>query len=150
LEALSKTLGLTGSVRFLGAVSHSELLKIYREGAVSAVVLASIDLGNGFHEGIPVALMEAMSYGIPVVATATGGTAELVVPGTGLLVPPTDTAALADAIQSLLRDGIVRERLGDSGRQRVVEAFDVVRVVAELVREFEAARRTAPAALEYA
>src|SRR5260370_29232077 len=51
-----------------------------------------------------------MSYGIPVVATATGGTPELLVPGTGLMVPSADPTALADALQTLLRDGKLRER----------------------------------------
>jgi len=150
LESLSGALGLAGSVKFLGAVPHDELLKIYAEGPVSAVVLASIDLGSGVHEGIPVALIEAMSYGIPVVATATGGTPELLVPGTGLLVPPADPTALADALQSLLRDGKLSEQLGDSGRLRVLEAHDIFQVAAQLVKEFEAATRTAPAALQYA
>jgi glycosyltransferase involved in cell wall biosynthesis len=150
LETLSRALGLTGSVKFLGAVPHDELLKIYAEARVSAVVLASVDLGSGVHEGIPVALIEAMSYGIPVVATATGGTPELLVPGTGLLVPPADPTALADALQTLLRDGELRERLGDSGRQRVLEAHDIFQVAAELAKEFEAATRTAPAAMQYA
>ncbi len=150
LESLSGALGLAGSVKFLGAVPHDELLKIYAEAPVSAVVLASIDLGSGVHEGIPVALIEAMSYGIPVVATATGGTPELLVPGTGLLVPPADPTALADALQSLLRDGKLSEQLGDSGRLRVLEAHDIFQVAAQLVKEFEAATRTAPAALQYA
>jgi glycosyltransferase involved in cell wall biosynthesis len=150
LETLSRALGLTGSVKFLGAVPHDELLKIYAEARVSAVVLASVDLGSGVHEGIPVSLIEAMSYGIPVVATATGGTPELLVPGTGLMVPPADPTALADALQTLLRDGKLRERLGDSGRQRVLEAHDIFQVAAELVKEFEAATRTAPAAMQYA
>jgi len=150
LETLSRALGLTGSVKFLGAVAHDELLKIYAEARVSAVVLASVDLGSGVHEGIPVSLIEAMSYGIPVVATATGGTPELLVPGTGLMVPPADPTALADALQTLLRDGKLRERLGDSGRQRVLEAHDIFQVAAELVKEFEAATRTAPAAMQYA
>lgn len=137
LESLSETLDLAGSVKFLGAVPHRELLRIYEAAAVSAVVLPSIDLGHGHHEGIPVALAEAMSYGIPVVATSTGGTSELVIPGTGLLAPPADPVALADRIQSLLRDGNLAEQLGDSGRRRVIEAFDIVRVTTELVHEFE-------------
>jgi glycosyltransferase involved in cell wall biosynthesis len=151
LETLSRTLGLAGLVKFLGVVPHDELQKIYAEVPVCAVVLSSIDLGSGVHEGIPVALIEAMSYGIPVVATATGGMPELLVPGTGLLVPPADPPALADALQSLLRDDKLSEQLGDSGRQRVLEAYDIFQVAAELVMEFEAAtRRTAPAVLQYA
>jgi glycosyltransferase involved in cell wall biosynthesis len=150
LERLSSTLGLTGSVKFLGAIPHSQLLKMYEEGAVTAVILASIDLGNGLHEGVPVALIEAMSYGIPVVATPTGGTVELVLPGSGLLVPPADPAALADAIQSLLEDAGLREQLGEAGRRRVLEDWDIVGVTSQLVREFETARRAVSPVLEYA
>lgn len=150
LERLSRTLGLTGSVKFLGAIPHSQLLKMYEEGAVTAVILASIDLGNGLHEGVPVALIEAMSYSIPVVATPTGGTVELVLPGSGLLVPPADPAALADAIQSLLEDAGLREQLGEAGRQRVLEDWDIVGVTSQLVREFETARRAVSPVLEYA
>ncbi|HEV2201982.1 MAG TPA: glycosyltransferase [Bryobacteraceae bacterium] len=151
LECLCAALGLADSVRFLGGVPHQELLKIYEEGRVSAVVLSSVDLGDGFHEGIPVALIEAMSYGIPVVATATGGIAELVAPGAGLLVPPADPVALASAIRSLLRDHQLNEQLGESGRQRVTDHYDIVRIVAELVNEFKAATpATAPGSLQYA
>jgi colanic acid/amylovoran biosynthesis glycosyltransferase len=150
LEELTNALGLAGSVRFLGALPHSALLKIYEEGPVSAVVLASLDLGNGLHEGIPVALIEAMSYGIPVVTTATGGTAELVTPETGVLVPSANPAALADAIERLLQDAQLREQLGDSGRRHVAETYDVVRVAAELVNEFEAATQTGRAVLQCA
>jgi len=150
LERQSETLGLAASVKFLGAVAHSELLKMYEDGAVTAVILASIDLGNGLHEGVPVALIEAMSYGIPVVATPTGGTAELVCPGSGLLVPPAEPVALADAIQSLLEDAGLRQQLGESGRQHVLEDWDIVGVAAQLVREFETARQTGARVLEYA
>jgi colanic acid/amylovoran biosynthesis glycosyltransferase len=151
LESLSEKLGLADSVKFLGAIPHRELLQFYEDAAVSVVVLPSIDLGNGHHEGIPVALLEAMSYGIPVVGTPAGGTSELVVPGTGLLAPPADPVALADGIQSLLRDGNLAEQLGDCGRRRVIEAFDIIRVTAELVHEFEASkRRTVSGELQYA
>jgi colanic acid/amylovoran biosynthesis glycosyltransferase len=138
LEALCGTLGLGNSVRFLGAIKHSELLKMYEDGAVSAVVLASVDLGDGHHEGIPVALIEAMSYAIPVVATAAGGTPELVTPRTGLLVPPADPEALADAIESVFEDD-GNEQLGHAGRERVIRDFNIARVASLLASEFEAA-----------
>jgi glycosyltransferase involved in cell wall biosynthesis len=141
LEALSARLGLGESVKFLGAIRHSDLLKMYEEGAVSAVVLASLDLGDGHHEGIPVALIEAMSYAVPVVATAAGGTPELVTPRAGLLVPPADPEAIAGAIENVLRDDVYSEQLGRAGRERVVKDFNIVRVTATLVDEFEAAGR---------
>jgi len=107
-------------------------LQIYREVPVSVVALASTDLGRGVHEGIPVALMEAMAYGIPVVATSTGGTPELVKPGTGLLVPPADPLALANALQILLEDRTLLRQIGERARQHVRETHDIARVVSEL------------------
>ena len=146
LEGLARELSIGESVRFLGAVPHAELLKMYEDGAIDAVVLASLDLGRGNHEGIPVALVEAMSFGIPVVATASGGTAELVLPGTGFLVPPGDAEAITNALDRLLMDETLRRQLGDAGRRRAVEAHDVVRVGKELVNAFEAARQRTPVA----
>ena len=137
LESLAHSFGLHHSVKFLGTLKHDELLEIYKEIPVSAVVLASTDLGRGVHEGIPVALMEAMAYGIPVVATSAGGTPELVRPGTGLLVPPADPLALADAFQKLLQDRILLREIGDRGRQHVRETHDIVRVAAELASALE-------------
>ena len=141
LESLTKKSGVEGSVKFLGALAHQKLLQLYQEGKVSIVALASVDLGKGNHEGIPVALIEAMSYGIPVVTTRTGGNAELVTPGAGFLVPPEDPVALANALRELLEDECLRKQIGASGRQRAVEAHDIVGVVAELASAFEAAAR---------
>jgi colanic acid/amylovoran biosynthesis glycosyltransferase len=147
LEYFSETLGVSGSAKFLGSVPHNELLKFYEEGRVSAVALASLDLGNGHHEGIPVGLVEAMSYAVPVVATAAGGTTELLAPGIGLLVPPGDAAALAESIKSLLEDRELSERLGRFGREHVARDYDVARIAAALANEFESAARSATAGL---
>jgi colanic acid/amylovoran biosynthesis glycosyltransferase len=147
LEELTDTFGLRSSVKFLGALPHRELLSLYQESVVSVVVVPSIDMGNGYHEGIPVALIEAMSYGLPVVATRTGGTDELVVPGTGWLVAPEDPAALASALQTLLEDTALREEMGNRGRLHVMEAHDIVRVAAQLANAFAAARSQPPRAL---
>lgn len=102
LEALVRSLGLERDVEFLGHVDQQHLLALYEEGAVDLFVLASVDLGNGHHEGVPVCLMEAMSHGIPVVSTKTGSIEELVDPSLGLTVPDKDAAALAKAITDLV------------------------------------------------
>lgn len=134
LESFVRSFGLQHSVKFMGTLPHEELLRIYREIPISIVVLASTDLGKGVHEGIPVALAEAMSYGIPVVATEAGGTPELVKPGTGLLVPPGQAAALADALQKLLQDKVLLQRIGDGARRHMVETRDIVKLTSELAR----------------
>ena len=73
-----------------------------------------------------------MACGIPVVATAVGGLSDTVVPGrTGLLVPPRDPAALADAVASLLADPILRAAFGRAGRRRALHWYDWARVAAQ-------------------
>ena len=133
LEAQSKSLGLTEMVQFLGQRSHSEILAMYRNGLVDLVVLPSVDLGDNLHEGIPVALMEAMSYAIPVVATRTGGIPELLDGSTGLLVPDKSPPELADAIKRLIIAPDLRKTIGLQGRQRVCESFSVEAVVSQLL-----------------
>ena len=75
---------------------------------------------------LPRAVLEAMAAGRPVVASATGGIAEMVVDGTtGILVPPGDTLALARALTTLADDGELRVRLGEAARLRARERFSM-------------------------
>jgi colanic acid/amylovoran biosynthesis glycosyltransferase len=140
LRTLIRDLNLQGSIRLLGALPHAALLQLYETNSVSAVVLASIDAGNDCHEGIPVALVEAMSYGIPVISTETGAIPELILPGTGVLVPPKAPHALATAIQQLLETRKTAEEIGWRGRLRVVQTHDIRTIAAALQDSFEAAR----------
>jgi glycosyltransferase involved in cell wall biosynthesis len=113
-EALqAQAAGLRG-VRFHGAVTDvAPLLR-----AADACVLPS----RG--EGLPVALLEAMSTGLPVVATAVGGVPEAVENGrTGLLVPPEDPGALAEALRRAL--GPAGTALGQAARARVLESYSI-------------------------
>lgn len=133
LVALTRALDCQDRVQFLGHVSHDRLIEVYRDGAVGALVLPSVDLGNHLHEGIPVSLMEAMAHGVPVIATRTGGIPELLGNGEGVLVPPEDPTALADAIARLAQSPALREELGRAGWARVAEDFNVERVTARLL-----------------
>jgi glycosyltransferase involved in cell wall biosynthesis len=75
-------------------------------------------------EGLPLVVLEAMAQGKPVIATAVGGTPELVVDGeTGVLVPPDDVDALARALDGVLADPDRARALGEAGRRRVAEHF---------------------------
>lgn len=83
-------------------------------------------------EGLPMALLEAMAYGMAVIATAVGGIPELVEDdGDGILVPAEDPAALAAALARLLADPALRVRLGQAARQRVAR-LDAVEVAGRL------------------
>ena len=141
-EALARRaaeLGLGARVRMLGMVPHAELLRLYRERAVDCVALPSLDLGEGVHEGISVALIEAMAHGVPVISTRTGGLTELLEGGAGLMVRPADAGALAGALERLLTSPRLRVELGQAGRRRVEAEFDVTRVADELARRFAGA-----------
>jgi glycosyltransferase involved in cell wall biosynthesis len=114
LERRTRSLGLEGRVRFLGQ----------REDAADLLAACDVFVLPSRREGLGVAALEAMAAGRPVVATRVGGLGHAVVPGrTGLLVPPDDTAALADAIRQLLHDPELRARLGAEGPRRVAEGF---------------------------
>lgn len=132
LREQATRLGLDCRMRFLGQVPHDELLRLYREGEVDVVVLPSVDLGGGLHEGIPVSLMEAMAYGLPVVSTQTGGIPELLGDGAGVLVPPADPVALAKALTRLCVDALERTEQGRSGQEAVRKRFAIERVVDKL------------------
>jgi glycosyltransferase involved in cell wall biosynthesis len=121
LQQLATELGLGERVRFLGEVRDVPAL-LARAGLL---VLSSLS------EGVSLTLLEGMARGLPVAATRVGGNPEVVADGeTGLLVPPRDPAALANAMLRLWRDADLARRMGSAGRCRVEEHFDVRRMVA--------------------
>jgi glycosyltransferase involved in cell wall biosynthesis len=106
------------------------------------LVAASVPTKGGKREGIPVVLMEAMASGLPVVASRLSGIPELVADGvSGLLVPPGDAHALADALATLAEDPDLRRRLGAAGRDTVLDDFDVDRNAARLAERIRRASR---------
>jgi glycosyltransferase involved in cell wall biosynthesis len=129
LQQLALELGLTEHVQFLGEVREVPALL----GRAGLLVLSSLS------EGVSLTLLEGMARGLPVVATRVGGNPEVVEEGvTGLLVPPRDPPALANAMLRLWSDADLARRLGAAGRRRVEEHFDVRQMVAR----YEAMYRT--------
>lgn len=121
LERTADALGLADRVVFLGRVSDAELVDAYRRA--SAFVLPATLDERGDTEGLGVVLLEAMAYGLPVLATARGGIVDVVVDGeTGLLVAD-EIDALAAGVTRLLDDPAAARRMGERGRARVREAF---------------------------
>jgi len=82
-----------------------------------------VETPGGDHEGVPVAVMEAMASGVPVIVTETGSITELVDRESGLLVPPENPAALAQAIMKLLDDPAGARAQAEAARRRIYEKF---------------------------
>lgn len=124
LEQLTGELGLGSTVRFLGE----------RSDVASILPRCSLFVLPSLTEGISLTLLEAMARGLPTIATRVGGNCEVVVDGhTGLLVPPADPVAMADAICRIQADAVLARRMADAGRQRVEQCFAVGR----MVRQYE-------------
>jgi glycosyltransferase involved in cell wall biosynthesis len=114
LKSYARELGLTDAVRFLGFVTP---VQTAIEGA-SVVVVPS--LGEGFG----MVALEAMERARPVIASAVGGLPEIVADGeTGIVVPPGDAEALADAMVALASDLPRAAAMGEAGRRRAIESF---------------------------
>jgi colanic acid/amylovoran biosynthesis glycosyltransferase len=131
-------LELQAALASLGFDDESILLGPLPEAAVrEQIEQAHLFVLNSDEEPLGVALMEAMSMEVPVVATRAGGVPELVDDGvSGVLVPPGDPAALADTIRALAADPVRCAALGRAGRERVVAAFSSersARTIATLV-----------------
>ena len=135
LRALVKQLGVTGRVRLVGPLPRERLIDLYSRAAVLAA--PCVVGGDGNRDGLPTVLIEAMAMGVPVVATPVTGIPELVEDGvTGLLAPERDPSALARAIERLLGNEHLAQRLAGAARGRIEESFDLQQNVAQLRRLF--------------
>ena len=139
LERRVAELGLGDRVRFHGPLPRPEVGGLLATADVA--VLASHPTRSGKREGIPVALMEAMMSGLPVVASRVSGIPELVEDErTGFLVPPGDPRLLADRLERLAEAPELARRLGAAGHQKVRADFDLHTGARLLLREIERCR----------
>ena len=137
LEALRHELGLDAQVDFVGAQPQPAIRRALREATVFA--LPSMVAPDGNRDGIPVALMEAMAAGAPVVTTAVSGIPELVDDGReGDVVAPGDAEALAAALRRQLDDPALRRRYAQAARAKVEREFDTRAESARLLEHFGA------------
>jgi glycosyltransferase involved in cell wall biosynthesis len=128
LQAQAESLGVADSVRFAGTVADVR----------PSLAAMDVFVMPSHAEGMSNALMEAMAAARPVVATAVGGNTEVVVDGkTGVLIPPADPAAIADAIAGLLRDPARAAGLGAAAREFVTKRFGARARVAELEQLYQ-------------
>jgi glycosyltransferase involved in cell wall biosynthesis len=114
LEAQCRALGVEKNVVFKGTLPHAQVEDILAQSDV--FVLPSL------HEPLGIAVIEAMAWGLPLIATAAGGILDLVQDGyNGLLVPPGDVASLAQALDGLLSDSELRSRLAGAARRSYLQ-----------------------------
>ncbi len=122
LEEQSRRLGLQASVRFIG----------FRRNVQDWLSLCDFTVLPSFFEGLPLVAIESLAAGRTMVASAVDGTPEVIVNGqTGVTVPSGDSAALSEAICSLLRSPDYRDRLAQQGRAWVLDHFTQERQVRE-------------------
>jgi glycosyltransferase involved in cell wall biosynthesis len=123
-------LNLVDQVKILGFQPHQQVVELLAE--------ADVLIQPSISEGIPVAVMEGMATGIPVVATSVTGVPELVIDGTtGLLVPSQDSMALTEAILKLYKFPELRKQLGKSGQTKVIEDFNLQHSATMLYKIFQ-------------
>ena len=136
IRALRAELGLESRVILTG----------FRDDAVRVMAACDVFTLASQWEGLPVALMEALAVGLPVVATAVGGVAEQMHDEVdALLVPPNDPEALAAAIERVVVDPLLRARLAAAAAARAPE-FDIARTVAALEATYDSLTTATPKA----
>lgn len=123
------SLGLQNEVELVGPVNQDHIRDYYSRADIFSI--------PSFAEGIPVVLMESMAMEIPVVTTRITGIPELIRNGEdGLLVAPSSVEELAEAITRLMDDADLRKRLGENGRKRITEHYDLAKNVDRLADVF--------------
>jgi glycosyltransferase involved in cell wall biosynthesis len=132
LEARIRKLNLSDRVHLLGSLSQGAVLE--RLWAADIFALPSVTDTQGASDVFPTVIIEAMAASRPVVSTHLAGIPESVVHGeTGLLVPPGDTMALAEALARLIQDPKLRLHYGRAGRDRIEQHFRIEHTVAPLI-----------------
>jgi glycosyltransferase involved in cell wall biosynthesis len=136
LQQMIEQHGLQRVIELKGAMPQEHLKEFLNRADV--FVLPCVTASDGDMDGVPVSLMEAMAMEIPTVSTYVSGIPELIENDqSGLLVPEKDPQALAAAIQRLIQDAALRERLGKNGRHKVQAEFNIHKNAAQLANLFE-------------
>lgn len=141
LQQLTRQLALKDKVVFHGQVSTEELHRHYHTGDV--FVLPAIIDSKGDTEGLGVVLIEALTYKKPVVASAVGGITDIIInEKTGLLVPPNDPAALAQAISRILTNQDLAQRLALAGYEHIQANYSWPAIIQRLLNLYQDLRKT--------
>jgi glycosyltransferase involved in cell wall biosynthesis len=135
LEEKIAQYGLADQVQLLGALPQDEVLEQYQQASI--FTLPAVLAKDGDRDGIPNVILEAMAMQLPVVSTRHSAIPEAIEDGVnGVLIPPEDPAALAQALENLLSDPELRQRLGDRGRETVMQQFNPQKNAQMLINAF--------------
>jgi glycosyltransferase involved in cell wall biosynthesis len=144
LRAQVRDAGLDGRVTLTGEALKQEAIPDFMEGG-DVYCLPCVWASDNDVDGLPQMLMEAMACGLPAVSTDLVGIPDLVIDGqTGLLVPPEDATALADALQRMAGDPALAQRLAAAGRAHVITDFDLGTCLEPLLDQYR--KRLEPSA----
>jgi glycosyltransferase involved in cell wall biosynthesis len=137
LKALAESLGIAERITWKGALDQRVILQHYRDADLFA--LACRITADGDRDGLPNVLVEASSQALPIVSTGISGIAELFkTEENGLLVSSEDVGALATALERMIREPALRQRLGKTAEERVRRDFDYHSSIGDLKRLFSA------------
>jgi glycosyltransferase involved in cell wall biosynthesis len=129
---------IKGKVRELALQSRVHLTGYQHEVAPWLALMDTVVLASYANEGVPQALLQALAMAKPVVSTNIGGIPEIILPGqTGLLVPPKNPHALAQAMRRLMEDRELGRQLGSQGRQLVQEYFSLEHMAEAVERVYD-------------
>jgi len=129
---------IRGCIRELGLGPWVRLVGYHDDVAPWLALMDAVVLPSYSNEGVPQALIQAMVMGRPVVGAAIGGIPEIVIPGqTGLLTPPRDPHALAQAMRRLMEDAELCARLGRGGRDLVCRRFSLESMAEQVERVYD-------------
>lgn len=130
LQDKAVKIGLQKQIIFLGHTGRSKLVKLYQN--------ATLLVQPSYHEGLSTVILEAMSCGLPVVATDIDGNRTVISSGlNGILVPPKSPESMARSILKLLNDANVRERIGRAARSTIEDQYSWDKITDNIIKCYE-------------
>lgn len=128
LEKFVNDNNLSEYVEFKGSLPREEIFEILKNCHIFALI--------SNWEGFPRTIVEAMSYGLPVIASDVGGAREAVDKNTGFMVQRGDRMAIRDVLKKLIKDPLLAYRMGKNGREKVIKEFSVEKMIGETCKVY--------------
>ncbi len=145
LKRLARKLGLAGRISFPGFISYDKVAEQF--GAADLFIMPCIVNASGNRDGLPTVILEALLHRVPVIATNVAGIGEVIENGlTGLLIPPQDPQALADAVVQMIRNRDAALMMAARGRARILTEFNPEANHRRLLTLFQEANQGRPPA----